>query len=108
MKKSGLAENPEGNVWSILIETPDGSHIKTLNEFINWTAQFESKDYVFRGVPNETYRIQASAYRRPKEDDRNFKKFLEINKGLIEEAALRGIRRGQEKRTRTKTFRNTC
>lgn len=90
LKRSGLAENPEGNIWSILIETPDGSHIKTLNEFINWTAQFKPKDYVFRGVPNETYRIQASAYRRPKEDDRNFKKFLEINKGLIEEAALRG------------------
>lgn len=90
MKRSGLAENPERNVWSILIETLDGSHIKTLNEFIKWTAQFDPEDCVFRGVPNETYGIQASAYRRPKEEDRNFKKFLEINKELIEQATLRG------------------
>ena len=90
MKGSGLAENPESDLWSIHPETMGRSGIKSLNEFINWTAQLESKDYVFRGVPNETYRIQSSAYRRPKEEDRSFKKFLEINKGLIEEAALRG------------------
>ena len=84
MKESGLAANPERGVWYI---TP---YIETLNEFINWTAQFKPEDYVFRGVPNETYRIQASAYRRPKEENRNFKKFLEINKELIEQATLRG------------------
>ena len=90
LKRSGQAENSSRGVWSIHPETTEWSGIKSLNEFINWTAQFKSKDYVFRGAPNETYRIQASAYRRPKEDDRNFKKFLEINKELIEQATLRG------------------
>ena len=59
MKGSGLAENPESDLWSIHPETMGRSGIKSLNEFINWTAQLESKDYVFRGVPNETYRIQS-------------------------------------------------
>lgn len=90
MKESGLAENLESDLWSIRSETTEQTGIKTLNEFINWTAQFEPRDYVFRGVSNETYRIQASAYRRPKETDRGFEKFLQINKGLIDEATLRG------------------
>lgn len=90
LKRSGQAENPSRGIWLIHPETTEWSGIKSLNEFINWTAQFKSKDYVFRGVPNEAYRIQASAYRRPKENDRNFKKFLEINKELIEQATLRG------------------
>ncbi len=41
-------------------------------------------------MPNETYGIQASAFRRPK-SNRNFKKFVEINKSLIEDARLQGI-----------------
>ena len=90
MKESGLAENLENDLWSIRSETTEQTGIKTLNEFINWTAQFEPRDYVFRGVSNEAYRIQASAYRRPKETDRGFEKFLQINKGLIDEATLRG------------------
>lgn len=90
MKRSGLAENPEGSVWSILSETADRSRIKTLNDFIEWTQQFPPGECLFRGVPNNTYRIQASAYRRPKEADRSFEKFLQINEGLIDEATLRG------------------
>ena len=77
MERSGLAENQESDLWTISLETTEEIGITTLNEFINWTAHFEPEDYVFRGVPNKTYRIQASAYRRPKEEDRNFKKFLD-------------------------------
>jgi len=41
-------------------------------------------------VPNAEYKIQASAYRRLKEDTRSFEKFIQINKDLIIDARLRG------------------
>ena len=63
--------------------------VRTLNEFMEWVQQFDSGSHLFRGVPNAAYGIQASAYRRP-EKDRNFEKFLQINKDLIREARLRG------------------
>ena len=99
MKKSGLAENPEHGLWCILSEEPSqdeasqsekSAQIKTLDQFMVWARQFERGEYVFRGVPNEAYGIQASAYRRPDEKDRSFEKFLHINKDLIREARLRG------------------
>ena len=103
MKKSGLAENPEHGLWCILSEEPSqdeasgeasqsekSAQIKTLDQFMVWARQFERGEYVFRGVPNEAYGIQASAYRRPEEKDRSFEKFLHINKDLIREARLRG------------------
>ena len=65
-------------------------HVSSLNEFIEWVKQLGSKNYLFRGVPNAEYRIQASAYRRPKEEDRNSEKFLHINKHLIADARLQG------------------
>lgn len=64
--------------------------ISSLSEFIEWVQQLGSGNYLFRGVPNAKYRIQASAYRRPKEDDRSFEKFLQINRDLITDARLRG------------------
>lgn len=64
--------------------------ISSLSEFIEWVNQLGSGNYLLRGVPNAEYRIQASAYRRPKEEDRNFEKFLHINKHLIADARLRG------------------
>lgn len=67
--------------------------ITSLSEFIEWINQLRQLDnekYVFRGVPNAEYGIQASAYRRPKEEVRSFEKFLQINEGLIAEARLRG------------------
>ena len=86
MKQSGFAENPEHGVWVI-----KPARIKTLAEFMKWAKKFDPGQYVFRGVTNETYKIQASAYRRLKnEDDRNFERFLEINKDLIDETILRG------------------
>jgi tetratricopeptide (TPR) repeat protein len=99
MKKSGRAENPEHGLWCILSEEPSqdeasqsekSAQIETLDQFMVWARQFERGEYVFRGVPNEAYGIQASAYRRPEEKDRSFEKFLHINKDLIREARLRG------------------
>ena len=66
------------------------SKIETLDQFIKWAKECSRGDYVFRGVPNSEYGIQASAYRRPKEEERNFEKFLQINRDLIREARLRG------------------
>ena len=71
MKQLEFAENPERGVWVI-----KPVRIKTLAEFMKWAKKFVSGQYVFRGVPNESYGIQASAYRRVEnEDDRNFEKF---------------------------------
>ena len=67
--------------------------ITSLGTFIEWVNQLPQLDYgkyLFRGVPNAEYGIQASAYRRPKKDARSFEKFLQINKDLIAEARLRG------------------
>ena len=67
--------------------------VTSLGTFIEWVNRLPQLDYgkyLFRGVPNAEYRIQASAYRRPKKDARSFEKFLQINKDLIAEARLRG------------------
>ena len=64
--------------------------ISSLGEFIEWIKQLDFKKCLFRGVPNAEYRIQASAYRRPKEENRSLEKFLQINKHLIADARLRG------------------
>ena len=85
MKQSGLAENPERGIW---VMKP--ARITTLAEFMEWAKRFNPGKYVFRGVPNETYGIQASAYRRPKKNYRDFDKFLKINKDLVDETKLRG------------------
>ena len=68
---------------------------ETLSDFLEWASQFNDGTYVFRGVPNEEYGIQASAYRRVPESDQNsqdkgFPTFVEINMALIREARLRG------------------
>ena len=89
MKRLGLAENPERGVWFIK-PSKKKSEIKTLDDFMKWTKKFAPGECVFRGVPNQNYGIQASAYRRPKKDDRDFEKFLQINKDLIDEVILRG------------------
>ena len=103
MKIAGLAENPKRGFWRILSEeasqaeaseetsqSEESDQIKTLAEFMTWAKKFDGGAYVFRGVPNEAYGIQASAYRRPSEKDRSFEKFLYINRDLIREARLRG------------------
>ena len=92
LKEHGLANNLERGIWSIYPgeQSEERSEIETLDQFMEWARQFERGEYVFRGVPNEAYGIQASAYRRPEEKDRSFEKFLHINKDLIREARLRG------------------
>ena len=88
MKELGLVESPKRGFWSIPSkETPK---IETLDAFTEWARKFESGKYVFRGVPNAKYGIQASAFRRPEEKKRDFEKFLQINQDLIREARLRG------------------
>ena len=41
--------------------------VTTVSEFIEWAAQFNQGTYLFRGVTNEEYNINASAYRRLKD-----------------------------------------
>ena len=69
--------------------------VETLRDFLEWASQFSDGAYVFRGVPNDEYKIQASAYRRAPESDQNsedkgFQIFVEVNTALINEARLRG------------------
>ena len=65
--------------------------VKTLSEFIEWAAQFNDQQYLFRGVPNDNFEIQASAYRRlPKADRSDPSKLLIINQRLIEDAKGQG------------------
>ena len=69
--------------------------VETLNDFLEWARQFDDGTYVFRGVPNDKYRIQAAAYRRVPGDEQNsedkgFPTFVEINTTLVREARLRG------------------
>ena len=72
--------------------------IKTLSEFIDWASQFKDQECLFRGVPNATFEIQASACRRlPKEDEDNSGQLLKINQELIKEARTLGhdLKNGQ-------------
>lgn len=92
LKEDGFANSTEGGDWFIFPERQSEKppRIETFDQFIKWAKECSRGDYVFRGVPNAEYRIQASAYRRPKEKERNFEKFLQINRDLIREARLRG------------------
>ena len=73
------------------MEDKDNIIAKTINEFIEWAAQFSDGQYLFRGVSTESYKIEASAYRRLPEIDRNDpKKLLKINKDLIMKAKALG------------------
>ena len=66
-------------------------YIETLSQFIEWIAQFNDRQYLFRGVSRDCYEVEASAYRRlPEVHKNNPGKLLEINKELIENARSRG------------------
>lgn len=60
------------------------TEIANLAAFIAWVEEFESGQYLFRGVPNETYEIVPSTYIRP-QVERDPEILLRIN-----EAYLRG------------------
>ncbi|MDE0400437.1 MAG: FRG domain-containing protein [Candidatus Poribacteria bacterium] len=70
--------------------------INTLNDFMEWVESInpdlESERYLFRGLSNEKYPIEASAWRRlpPEYNRSSYEEFLEINKFLIKEARLQG------------------
>ena len=77
------------------MERTESESVETLSDFLTWASQFDDGTYVFRGVPNDEYEIQASAYRRVPENEQNsedkgFPTFVEINMALIREARLRG------------------
>ena len=67
------------------------TQIQTLNDFMEWIQQLVSGEYLFRGISNEEYEIEASAYRRlANKEDKNLEKLLEINRSLIKDARLHG------------------
>ena len=69
----------------------ESHRVKTLNSFIKWAAQFNDGQYLFRGVSKDSYKIEASAYRRLPEGARNNPDILlRINQDLIEKARLLG------------------
>ena len=75
----------------IIVENEKVIPVETLSKFIEWAAQFSDGQYLFRGVSTENYKIEASAYRRVPEIDRNNpSKLLKINKDLIEKARSLG------------------
>ena len=75
----------------IIVENEKVILVETLSQFIEWAAQFSDGQYLFRGVSTENYKIEASAYRRLPEIDRNNpSKLLKINKDLIEKARSLG------------------
>ena len=69
----------------------ESRRVKTLSSFIKWAAQFNDGQYLFRGVSKDSYEIEASAYRRLPEAERNNPaRLLRINQELIDKARLLG------------------
>ena len=65
--------------------------VSDLNGFLKWAKQFDDGPFLFRGVRDESYKIEPSAYRRlPDDEDRNMEKLLKINQNLIKDARLQG------------------
>ncbi|MDE0638825.1 MAG: tetratricopeptide repeat protein, partial [Candidatus Poribacteria bacterium] len=63
--------------------------VKTLSGFMKWLEQFNDGQYLFRGVSKHTYKLEASAYRRlPEKERNNPNKLLKINRELIDKARL--------------------
>ena len=110
MKRIGLANNPNRGLWSIFSEEssesedsfqseetpyPEGlDPIKTLNKFMEWIQKLPRGEYVYRGVSNKDYPIEASTYRRLKDEkgefrnegDKSAERLLQINREMIEDA----------------------
>lgn len=69
----------------------ESRRVKTLSSFMKWAEQFEPGQYLFRGVLNKDYKIEASAYRRLLDErDQTPANLLEINKRIIDDARLQG------------------
>lgn len=88
MKREGLANNTKLGLWSIF---PDP--IKSLDRFMKWIQELPDGNYVYRGVSNKDYPIEASTYRRLKDEkgeirdeDKTAERLLQINREMIEDA----------------------
>ena len=66
------------------------TYIETFSQFIEWIAQFNNGQHLFRGVSKECYKIQPSACRRLPRDSDDPNKLLDINKRLIDDARTLG------------------
>ena len=72
--------------------------IKTLNQFTKWIESLDAGKYVFRGVADEKYEIEATTYLRLKDKNGNFinemdnspKNLLKINQEIINQARHQG------------------
>ena len=73
------------------------TEIANLAAFIAWIEELEPGQYLFRGVPNETYEIVASTYIRLPQANRNPATLLRINEEYLRDARLRGhsLKNGQ-------------
>lgn len=70
--------------------------VRSLRSFMNWAIQFTDGQYLFRGVSNDTYKIEASAYRRLPEEERGDPvKLLKITQELIYSAQSLGHDRNE-------------
>ena len=49
---------------SIQMAQKESRRVKTLSGFMKWAEQFNDGQYLFRGVTRDTYKIEASTYRR--------------------------------------------
>ena len=68
----------------------ESRRVKMLSSFMKWAEQFDSGQYLFRGVSNENYEIEASASRRLGENGSDPEKLLKINQEMISDARLEG------------------
>lgn len=68
------------------------TEIRTLQDYLNWNAQFGHWNYIFRGVSNDGHEMEPSACRRLKNKARDLSrdKLLEINEDLLERARQQG------------------
>ena len=72
------------------------TEITTLNNFIQWAQSInpdlEPEKYLFRGLRNKEYAVEASVWRRlpDKHDRSSLEEFLEVNKDLIKKARAQG------------------
>ena len=65
--------------------------VETLSEFMEWAAQFNDGEYLFRGVAKDCYKIEASACRRlPEGQKDNPARLLKVNQELIKDARGQG------------------
>jgi len=62
--------------------------VKSLSDFIKWADQFKDGQYLFRGVSDVCYPIEASTYRRISKEDRTPHNLLQTNLELIADARL--------------------